>query len=93
MLLEKHLCDIPGAKNIHDDIVIFGKKKQEHDLALSTCLHRLTDIGLTLRKKKCTFLQTEVYFFGHIYSKNGITPDPERINDIVNLEARRCVCR
>ena len=84
--LEKHLCEMLGVRNIHDDIIVFGKSRQEHDMALNQCLEKLATIGITLRKSKCKFLQTELTFFGHTYSKNGIKPDKERINDILNLE-------
>ena len=83
-LLEKNLCDITGAKNIHDDIIIFGKTRTEHDLALTRCLKRLAEIGLTLFKNICKFLESELSFFGNIYLKAGIHPDPKRINDVVN---------
>lgn len=86
-VLESHLSGLPGVKNIHDDIIIFGKTRNEHDIALKACLKRLSDIGITLKESKCKFLQTEISFFGQIYSKEGIRPDPERIRDIINLEA------
>ena len=85
-LLERHLCDIPGVKNIHDDIIVFGKTRHDHHVVLNSCLQRLADIGLTLNRRKCAFLQAELSFFGHVYSKDGITPDMKRINDIINLE-------
>ena len=85
-LLEEELRDIPGVKNLHDDILVFGKTRSEHDAALDKCLQRLSEAGLKLNKKKCRFLQEEVSFFGHVYSKDGIKPDPNRINDILNLD-------
>ena len=84
--LEKHLCEMEGVRNMQDDIIVFGKSRQEHGMALKQCLEKLATIGITLRKSKSKFLQTELTFFGHTYSKNFIKPDKERINDILNLE-------
>ena len=90
--LEKHLCEMEGVRNIHDDIIVFGKSRQEHDMALKQCLEKLATIEIALCKSKCKFLQTELTFFGHNYSKNGIKPDKERINDILNLETPLSIC-
>ena len=57
----------------------------EHDLALIKCLQRLIQIGLTLNLKKCKFLQTELGFFRHVFSKDGVKPDPKRIQDIIEV--------
>ena len=86
MLIEKRLCDIQGVKNIHDDIFVFGKTRRDHDRALDKCLQRLGKIGLTLNLQKCSFLQDELSFFGNVYTKDGVKPDPKRINDIINVE-------
>ena len=84
--LQRHLEDIIGALNIHDDIIIFGRTREDHDLPLENCLQRLSDIGVTLNLEKCGFLQEELSFFGHIYSKDGVRPDDERVTSILNLE-------
>ena len=85
--LETCLAGIEGVANIHDDIILFAKTRAEHDRVLDNCLARLEELGLTLNEDKCKFLQPELSFFGHIYSENGVTPDPQRIRDIINLEA------
>ena len=35
--------DIQGAKNIGDDIIVFGKTKAKHDTALQSTFHRLEE--------------------------------------------------
>ena len=62
---------------------------EESRYLITFCTHRglfRYKIGLMLKEAKCEFLQREILFFGHIYSKEGIRPDPSRINDIINLE-------
>ena len=34
---------------------------------------------------KCTIRQPEISFFGNIYSKDGISPDPAKVHDIQNM--------
>ena len=54
-------------------------KGEEHDRRLEALLGRLAQYGLTLRKEKCLFGVPEVKWFGCIYSKQGMSPDPEKV--------------
>ncbi|XP_062571293.1 uncharacterized protein K02A2.6-like [Saccostrea cucullata] len=74
--------DIPGARNISDDIVIFGTDLQQHDRALQKVLQRLSDSGLTLNQKKCEFRTKRISFFGVVFSDKGIFPDPEKVKAV-----------
>ena len=46
--IHQTLADIPSARNIYDDILIYGKTEREHNLALIRVLQHLQDCGLTL---------------------------------------------
>ena len=72
-----------GVVQIKDDLVIHGKGK-EHDTRLEVLLDRLVKFGLTLRPEKCRFGQQEVKWFGHVFSAQGMSPDPEKIKTITN---------
>ena len=76
--------NIAGVKNIADDIIVFEGTRQEHDKALESCLKRLKDKGLTLDKSKCSFLDTELEFFGHLFSEEGTRPNPRRVQDVID---------
>jgi len=82
--LQQHLQGIKGVKNIADDILVFGSTRDEHDRALEACLERLSEKGLVLNSSKCSFLKTELSFFGQIFSQNGTRPDPKRVEDLNN---------
>ena len=56
-VLQRNLSDIPGVKNIADDIIIFGQNRREHDIALEACLKRLSDLNIKAEREKCKFLQ------------------------------------
>ena len=52
-------------------VISFGKSVPEAIGRLEEVLSRLSDYGLQLKAKKCTFMQTEVGFLGHIVGPLG----------------------
>ena len=62
-----------------DDVISFAR--------LEEVLSRLSDFGLQLKAKKCTFMQTEVAFLGHIVGRAGLACDPEKISVVRNWHA------
>jgi hypothetical protein len=52
--------DVEGASNISDDILIYGKTKDEHGAHLAHVLQKLESNGLTVNKEKCLFYQSEL---------------------------------
>ena len=74
--------DIDNVKNISDDILVFGKTQQEHDIALDRTFKRLSEKGLTLNKQKCELNKTQITFFGVVFSDKGISPDPVKVEAI-----------
>ena len=81
------LCDIDGALNMSDDILIYGRTQEDHDRALHAVLIRLRDNNLTVNKDKCEFSADTLEFFGHVFSKAGISPDPKKVAAIVEMTA------
>ena len=77
------LSDIPGARNLSDDIIVYGRTQDDHDKALRATLQRLNDVGARLNKEKCVFSTDQLVFFGHVFSKSGIKADPEKIKTII----------
>ena len=88
--IQKRIRQIIGkcrnAIHIKDDILIHGKGK-EYDKYLAEVLKVLQDNGITCRPDKCHLGQTEVTWFGNVYSKNGMSPDPEKCTVIRNWPA------
>ena len=80
--LQQQLQDLPGIKNIADDIIVYGKTRKEHDTNLDKCLQRLRDRGFRLNQTKCKFLTKTLHFFGQVFSADGIKPDPQRVKDL-----------
>ena len=79
--MAKILSRLKGVIVIKDDILVHGKGK-EHDENLDPCLQRLQERGIRLRREKCKLGQQSVMWFGHIYSKQGMSPDPAKVDHI-----------
>ena len=80
------LSDIPGARNLSDDILVHGKTKAEHDESLRKTLKRLQEKGAKLNREKCKLSVNKLTFFGHVFSDKGISVGPEKIKSIVDTD-------
>ena len=56
------ITDVPGTKNVSDDIIIYGKTLADHDRSLHHLLKTLSEAGLTINKTKCEFHKKEIEF-------------------------------
>ena len=74
--------NIQGARNVSDDIIIFGKSSAEHDQALHKTLRRLQEAGLTVNPAKCEFGKAQIQFYGFTFSKDGLKPNPEKVKSL-----------
>ncbi|GJW04869.1 putative reverse transcriptase domain-containing protein [Tanacetum coccineum] len=62
-----------------DDILIYSKSKEEHEVHLKLVLELLKKEKLFAKFSKCDFWLQEVQFFGHVINSNGINVDPSKI--------------
>jgi hypothetical protein len=81
------LEDIDNADNLYDDIIVYGKTQQEHDIALAQALQRFEDCGLTLGLPKCNFDQPEIEFFGMKFSAAGMSPTADKVKALIEAPA------
>ena len=75
----------PGVIGIHDDIVIFGTSNEDHDANLINLMNVCQKEGLVLNSKKLELRRERVTFFGAEYSKDGMHPDPKKIQGIMEM--------
>lgn len=68
-----------------DDLLIYGKTKEEHDEILNKVLDRCRDINLKLNKDKCKFGLKEITYLGHKITGDGIYPDDAHTSAIRNM--------
>lgn len=62
-----------------DDVVVYAPTFETHLLRLHAVLSCLGKAGLKLKGSKCQFAMTTLKILGHVVSKQGIAPDPEKI--------------
>ena len=80
----------PGIANISDNILIGGKDQKEHDINLRKCLKILEENGLTVNKKKCEISVSQITFFGHTISSEGIHPEIGKVEAIKKFPVPNC---
>ena len=79
-----------GTHIITDDILIVGNDSSTskgHDCDLIQVLNKCCEIGLKLNPDKCIFKSMQVLFFRHLVTKDGLKPDPKKVNAISNMPA------
>jgi hypothetical protein len=69
-----------------DDIIVFAKTREEHLANLECIFNLLTEADLKLGLSKCKFMCESVQYLGHVISAAGITPDPEKIEQLKNYK-------
>ena len=80
------LTGLPGCNNISDDIIVYGRDVREHDENLNRVLTRLREHNARLNRDKCAFRKSEVIFYGHSFSAEGIKAAPQKINAIKTMQ-------
>lgn len=82
--MTESLDGLGGIEVIIDDILVYGKTREEHDKHLDALLERIHHSGLKLNRDKCEFRKSE--YFGHVISSEGIRPSNNRIEVIRKLK-------
>ena len=53
---------------------------------MEAVLRKALDIGITFNPEKCIFEAPEIPFWGAIVTKDGIVPDPEKVEALRNAD-------
>ena len=75
---------------ITDDVLIVGSDSSStgsHDYHLIQVLNKCCEISLKLNPDKCIFKSTQVLFFRHLVTSDGLKPDARKVNTIANMPA------
>lgn len=62
-----------------DDIIVFSVSLQEHMVNLERVFKRLRESNFKIQMDKSEFLKLETSYLGHVISKDGIKPNPDKI--------------
>ncbi|GJW25238.1 putative reverse transcriptase domain-containing protein [Tanacetum coccineum] len=67
-----------------DDILIYLKSEEEHEVHLKTILELLEKEKLYAKFSKCEFWLKEVQYLGHVVNCDGIHVDPSKVESVKN---------
>ncbi|GKC70852.1 putative reverse transcriptase domain-containing protein [Tanacetum coccineum] len=67
-----------------DDILVYSKSKEEHEVHLREILETLRKERLYAKFSKCEFWLQEVQFLGHVINSEGLKVDPAKIEAVMN---------
>ena len=73
-----------GVKVFMDDIVVWGRTREEHDARLKRALATIRRSGLKLNEK-CVCGVTELTYLVDKLTHQGIKPDPDKVAGICNM--------
>ena len=84
--LDAIFIGMEGVTGIADDMVIAGRDEMEHDRNFLAFMEKCMSNNLTPNAKKIQFKQPQVSFYGHCWSKQGISLDPKKIEALNHME-------
>ncbi|KAK2713508.1 hypothetical protein QYM36_009396 [Artemia franciscana] len=87
--MEEAFEGVPGFSVIVDDIIISGKSETEHDVNTRAALTRARERTVKLNKAKSILKSESIPYFGHVISKGGIHPDPNKVNALKEMPRPR----
>jgi len=67
-----------------DDILVYSRTLEEHLVHLEIVFQCLLQHQFFLKHSKCTFGQNSLSYLGHIVSAQGVGPDPEKIQAMLD---------
>lgn len=79
--------DIAGAHVIHDDLILATETEKEHQDLIIKVMEVISKSGMTLNPKKCHFTKTNIQFWGMIIGREGVKPDPEKVESLKEATA------
>jgi hypothetical protein len=78
---------IPRFKQVfQDDFAVFGTRKM-HLQHVHLCLQKCREVRLSLNPAKCELAVTSGMLLSHIFSKDGITMDPDKVKAVLAAPA------
>ena len=84
--LDAIFIGMEGVPRIADVMVIAGRDEMEHDRNFLAFMEKCISNNLTFYVEKIQFKQSQVSFYGHCWSKQGISLDPKKIEALNHME-------
>ena len=89
--VDSHLEGIENCRAIADDIIIYGFKEDgsNHDRTVRKVLDKAKLVGMRFNLTKCQFRKMQVKFFGLVLTRDGVIPNPAKIDALRKLPEPR----
>ena len=68
-----------------DDIIVAAKTSREHDRIMKAVITKATNWNLKLNFEKCQIKQPQVKYVGHLVTKQGLKPDPDKVRVVLEM--------
>ena len=78
---------IPSIMGIADEIMVCNSTESDHNQAFCEMLKATCKHNVSLNSEKLQFKQTQVNFYGHVLTENGIQPAKEKLEAIRNMKS------
>ena len=75
-----------GVSTFADDIIVWGRTREEHEKNLRAVLDRIKAKNLKLNKDKCELFCQELTFIGDRVGADGVKVDPEKVKVVQNMK-------
>lgn len=69
-----------------DDVIVASRGFSNHMEELQSLFEKFREYNLKLQPGKCNIAMDSVKYLGHVVSKDGISPDPEKLQWLENVE-------
>ena len=84
LCIHQLLQDLQGVLNIADDILVFGRTREEFNSNVISFLDQCVKEDIHLNPDKVQINMDNVPFFGHVLTKDGIQPDESKVKIILD---------
>ena len=86
-MMDEILSDLDFIFVCMDDVLVTSRSVQEHEDHICQLFRRLAKYELVVSPGKCQFGQANIEFLGHIVSKDGLKPLPDKVSVITEYPA------
>ena len=84
LCIHQLIQDLQGVLNIADDILVFGRTREEFNSNVISFLDQCVKEDIHLNPDKVQINMDNVPFFGHVLTKDGIQPDESNVKLILD---------
>ncbi|XP_062541427.1 uncharacterized protein K02A2.6-like [Armigeres subalbatus] len=81
-VMDTLIAGLEGVIVYLDDVMVWGRTQEEHDIRLAKLLDRLKEYNVLLNKDKCQYNVNELHFLGHNLSAEGVKPTESRVSAV-----------